>query len=271
MTRLGRAYRGEVALPADTDIPHLYRRVLGLSFIIKSIYRVSALPEFDQITSKLAAFHGPDIILTEANPRTPEKDTVWELIIALLSRPFAEHVRFEEPDVRLTLNATNWGTACKVLYTDSRDNQIDRIVVGAKQLERSSASLGCVAVNVSNLIDHSKYFPRMPGTIDEFGSFRDFNMPLDLLRQDLGAVVLNLDKRSFITRLTQDLNTGLDRMKTRAVIFLVQTVASVTAIPMLLTMCDWYVFRRVVGVESTYFVELNHFGQTTMSEVVVCL
>jgi hypothetical protein len=269
MKQLGRAYRGEETLPDNADVPHLFRRALGLDFIIKAIYRASKTPAVNQILGKLSLFCGPDVLLTEASPQSQERDLVWEVIVACLSACFTTDLTFAEPDVRCDYEGTKWGSACKILYTTNRDKQIGRIVGGAKQLGLSTAELGCVVVNVSNSINHQRYFGRMPGNPTEFGSFRSAEIPLELLKEDLAGIVENLDRRSLVTRLTEDLQTGEDRIKTRGVIFLAQTVCGVRAVPMLITRCDWYVFRRIAGVESSYFALLNHFVQTTLPEVIV--
>jgi len=270
MKQLGRAFRGEETLPDSSDVPHLFRRALGLDFIIKAICRATKTSSANEILGKLGLFSGVDVLLTDAGPQSTDRDLAWEVIVAALSCCFTTDLRFEEPDVLCNYEGTKWGSACKILYTSKRDNQIDRIVGGAKQLELSAANLGCVVVNVSNLINHQKYFGPMPGNSSEFGSFRSPEIPQGLLKEDLTGIVENLDKRSLITRLTTDLQTGEDRIKTRGVIFFAQTVCGVRAVPMLMTQCDWYVFRRIAGVESSYFNILNHFGQTTLPGVLVC-
>ena len=205
MKKLGRAFRGEETLPDNADVPCLFRRALGLDFIIKAIYRASKTPSANQILGKLGLFCGPDVLLTDSSPQSQERDLVWEVIVACLSACFTIDLTFAEPDVRCNHEGTRWGSACKILYTTIRDNQIDRIIDGAKQLESSTADLGCVVVNVSNSINHQRYFGPMLGNPAEFGSFRTAEIPLELLKEDLAGIVENLDRRSLVTRLTQNL------------------------------------------------------------------
>jgi hypothetical protein len=101
---------------------------------------------------------GQDILTSRPGKQTQARDFAWEFVVASMCSRFASNTRYAEPDVRCEFGAERWGIACKVLYTEDVDTQIDRMVEGAKQIARcSDLDHGGVLVNVTPLIRHEQW------------------------------------------------------------------------------------------------------------------
>ncbi|HLA87846.1 MAG TPA: hypothetical protein VJL10_07485 [Anaerolineales bacterium] len=266
---IGDAFNGKVQLPVNTDLSDFFRRTLGLAFIIKAIHRSLRSESSQAVLPGLELFRGPDLSLTTIAPQSKERDKTWEYIVACVASAFSSTVKLDEPDVRCFYSNTDLGLACKIFYTADRDSQIDRLVVGAKQIEKSSADLGCILVNVTNLIDHSKYLRAKPDDPEAFLSFTNWEVPLKLLQADIVNIVQLLRGNKLVERLTQDLRTGQERWKSRGIIFMAQTACAFVTTPMLLTVCVFYGFRRIKGVEALFLTEFNSTAQATLNEVII--
>lgn len=266
---LGDAFNGKVQLPVNTDMSDFFRRTLGLDFIIKAIHRSLRSESSQAMLAGLELFRGPDLSLTTIAPQSKDRDRTWEYIAACVASAFSSAVRLDEPDVRCLYNNSELGLACKIFYTADRDSQIDRLVVGAKQIEKSSADLGCILVNVTNLIDHSKYLRAKPDDPEAYISFTNWEAPLKLLQADIVNIVRPLHGNKLVERLTQNLRTGQERWKSRGIIFMAQTACSFVTTPMLLTVCVFYGFRKIQGVEEVFLTNFNSTAQSTLNEVII--
>jgi hypothetical protein len=155
--------RGEYNFPPEKDLSRLFNIVLGLNYQIKAIARAIQTPSKDTIITRLKEiFYGPNVILSMYVDQNKDRDRAWELLVGCLVALISDDLSFNSPDVRCLFEGVNWGIECKFLYSNKRNWQANKIVEGVKQLEISPAELGCVIVNVSNLIDHSKYLSQKP-------------------------------------------------------------------------------------------------------------
>jgi hypothetical protein len=169
-----------------------------------------------------------------------------------------------EPDVLCDFSGSKWGIACKLLYSLDRDHQIDRIVEGAKQIEACGADIGMVAVNVTNLISHDRYFGPMPGNPGRFFSFKEPKRAIEMLASDLQAIIDGLNHPKLMRRLSQG-KQGELRVKTRAVIFFVQTAALVRGILTPLAIANWYRFREIIVGEEFFLPAFDDAAQTVVT------
>jgi hypothetical protein len=75
----------------------------------------------------------------------------------LLAHPDLEDT--SNPDILATINGRRWGFACKVIYGASGKTLFDNLKKGVEQIEVSSAEIGCVMLNLRNVLDHDIYWP----------------------------------------------------------------------------------------------------------------
>jgi hypothetical protein len=250
----------------DADFPLFLREVLGTDYLIRAFHRAGEKSIRRIFTDRWNAFKGPDICLTRNAANSNERDTVWELLTAALCLDFIHDVTLDEPDIICIFNRNRWGLACKILYTDDSQHQIDRIVEGAKQIESSSADIGIVVVNITNQINHDLFFGPMLGcnTSGTFKSFREPQLPISLLKKQIQKFMLNIDKKQLNRRLIEDKHSN-PRLKTRGVLFFAQTVASVCGVPSLLSMATWYFFRDIEVGQKDFLIRFNHSAQTALT------
>lgn len=269
MKLFGRAARGELDLSVNDETPTFFKRVLGISFIIKAIHRALKTPAAKSISSKLKLFHGSDILFTTDSDQSQERDYAWELLIGCLCSTFCNSLTFGEPDLLYQYRNVDWAIACKVLYSKNRDQQIKRIIDGVKQIEKSTAQYGIVVVNVTNLLDHAKFSANKPLKNGESFSFNNPNHPLNMLENELKGIADKIRGFKLNQRLTVDLGTREFRYKTRMLILLGQTVTITEKMPTLLTYCVRYSFRKMYWeAEQDFFKEFNSSGRTVQSHQI---
>jgi hypothetical protein len=113
-------------------------------------------------------WHGEDIMTSRPGKQTQARDFAWEFVAASMCSRFAQNTRHAEPDVRCEFDGERWGIACKVLYTNDPDTQIDRMVEGAKQIAKCpDLDHGAVLVNVTPLLRHGLWRRDRIATRDE--------------------------------------------------------------------------------------------------------
>jgi hypothetical protein len=260
---IARAHRdGQHPQMSGEEFREFFQTGLGVDYMVRAVHR--ALPNGLDAGGDVPwrSFRGPDVSLLRDAPQSQDRDRAWEILLAALVAPFSRGVEMAEPDVRCEFGSAKWGLAAKVLYTGNRNRHIDRIVEGARQVENSDVDVGVVAVNVTNLIEHEKYFPTMED--DNLGSFRDSSIPQRMLQEDVGRLVTEADGWSLVRRLTEDAE-GVARLRTRAVIFLAQTVTAIHGAVSVLTVCDWFKFRALEVGEDLFLARLNDSGQRTLT------
>jgi len=258
---ISRVYRGEIPQVADDySFPLVLREALGTVYLIEAIKRT--LPETEKaLAGRWHIFRGPDICLTRDAPQSEERNSTWETIVGVKCAHFASDMAFTtNPDIRCLFSKIVWGIECKILYTYDQDNQIERIVEGGKQIEDSEVEFGIVAINATNLINHDRFFGPMPGHPGSYLNFPDPQNPMEMLRSLLDRIVKGVDGPKIVRRLTMD-KEGEQRIKTRAVMFFAQTVASIRKAPTILSMVDWYNFRPLTVGEEDFLSSFKHACQ----------
>lgn len=100
-------------------------------------------------------FRGPDVFVGKSGEQKLERDLMWELFIAAVCVHAADDVRIGKPDVRCRVREVSWGIECKVFNSSNPEKHIKRVKEAVRQLEGSDVHRGFVAVNVTNVVDHS--------------------------------------------------------------------------------------------------------------------
>jgi hypothetical protein len=265
-TRLSEAYATKTP-PQDTNLPALYRRAFYIDFLCKATYRALNTKAWANLKPCLTLFTDVDSTFFDAIPRSRERDLVWEYLVGALMSTFIEDISFATPDIVGTYKNCQWGVECKVFYSKNRDHQIDRIVEGAKQLESSSVNMGVIIVHCSNLITHDKYFGAVTGPQELYPVYCSSEVAINVLAKELNVIIDQIDTTKLIERLNHD-SHGTSRIKCRGILFVAQTIAtvrnSIGPLPVLITMCNQYLFRNVLTtVEPQFFQDFSNAGQNT--------
>jgi hypothetical protein len=129
-------------------------------------------------------FRGPDVLMARYLKRTAERDLTWELFIAALCVHAADDVKLaqnDNPDIRCRIRDITWGIECKVFDSSKQEKQIERVKEGIRQLQGSDVDRGFVAVNLTSVIDRSRFCD----SIRAFGTplFTEADIMADLKRQ----------------------------------------------------------------------------------------
>lgn len=163
------------------------------------------------------SFKGTDVSLMRPSPNSKRRNTVWEIFVTAIAAAIAPDAAMAEPpDLTFSFRGELWGAACKVLYSPSTDKHVAEIVDGVKQIERSPAMHGLVAVNVTNLLDHRRYWQPDASTLSAVA---------DRFASDVGALAESLHRPDLFRRMTAD-KDGQPRNKTRALMLYAQAAVS---------------------------------------------
>ena len=106
-------------------------------------------------------FRGPDALLARYRGQSSTRNFIWELYVAarcLLGTKDVQVARANEnPDVRCSLGDDIWGIECKV--PDSRDPErlMKLVKEAARQLQGTDIDRGVIAVNLTSVLDHSRF------------------------------------------------------------------------------------------------------------------
>lgn len=256
-----RAFRDGDKISFNEDLNIIASRVIQMSFLIRAIHLASSHGFKSEIESKLNLFKGSSVIDEPSGVRTRGIDKKWELLSGCMVSAISEDSRFDEhPDIRCTFNSVDLGLACKVLYTKQSDKQINRIIEGAKQIEKSSAEYGSVLVYISNLIDRSYYLPKYPRKHGEFTSFKNANTVMQHLRNEASSIVNNINQKNLAERIRYDANLKTERLKTRAVFFIAQIPTIAELNPTLLTSPHMIRVRNILSFEMDFVDKFNEVG-----------
>lgn len=173
--------QGKSYYDIEEDIRPLWRRAVGLVSLLQ-------LLGYARIHKKLSIFKPHLRILNQGtvpqNVRALSDDTcnkVFEMLVALLCLPIAEHVKLDDPhhsqgnnpDILATIEGTTWGFSCKTPNSTSAKSMFDRLKEGVDQIERSRAEKGIVYYNFRKVIDHDRVWPEVKHT-DETESAKYF-------------------------------------------------------------------------------------------------
>jgi hypothetical protein len=159
-------------------------------------------------------------------PRTSERDHIWEVLNAAVYSHFATDVRLNADgggvDLRGALADTTWGIECKMLYAEKNQRRIDRIIEGVKQLEGDSLiSRGVVALNVTGCLDHAPFVDSFANTRPVFKTPEEATATLATAVRSVARALLTPSLRR---RLVEDKH-GRPRSKCRGLLFVGQAVA----------------------------------------------
>ena len=163
------------------------------------------------------SFKGTDVSLVRPSPNSKRRNTVWEIFVTAIAAAIAPDAAMTEPpDVTFSFRGEMWGAACKVLYSPSTDKHVAEIVDGVKQIERSPATHGLVAVNVTYLLDHRRYWQPSAASLSSV---------VELFASDVGAFAASLNRPDLFRRMTADKDGG-PRNKTRALMLYAQAAVA---------------------------------------------
>jgi hypothetical protein len=211
LERLGRLAQTPAPHPPMPPMPpgeflKLMRDAMGTDWLIDALRRSQRwLDSVDP--ERLRVLRGPDINLMRAAAQSGDRDVSWELLVGALVSTFARDVDLvEPPDLRCTYGGAKWGLAAKILYSGDPNRHIDRIVEGAKQIERSDADVGLVIVNGVNLVPHDELFHVTDGGL--IHNFNDAAEPKRMLRDAADRFFKGINTPSILRRLTAAQDAG---------------------------------------------------------------
>jgi hypothetical protein len=167
-------------------------------------------------------FTGTDICFLRAAHSTKPRNQAWELYVGSRAATVAEHVVFAEPDIVATYRGSEWALACKVFYTSDPDNQVDTIISGVKQIEKSPHRAGVVLANVSNLVNHELFMTKA-GWVN----YPSVEVVRDVLAKETARVRDAFRTRPGLVKRMQD------REKTRGIFLVGMALAFVQGAPMM--------------------------------------
>jgi len=172
-------------------------RVRGTDFITKALHRAE--------TSGWSGWHDraghlssgvPNLVAP--SPRSSARDLSWETVVAAVCVNFCENVSFGEPDVLATFKGKSLGLAAKVLYSANPSKQLNRVVEGAKQGERSGVDETYVICNITSLIPHANLFRQM-----DRARVRSPRAAKEVIDGWLGAFQTQHDEAQWLARLKE--------------------------------------------------------------------
>jgi hypothetical protein len=236
----------------------LMRDAMGTDWLIDALRRSQRwLDSVDP--ERLRVLRGPDINLMRAAAQSGDRDVSWELLVGALVSTFARDVDLvEPPDLRCTYGGAKWGLAAKILYSGDPNRHIDRIVEGAKQIERSDADVGLVIVNGVNLVPHDELFHVTDGGL--IHNFNDAAEPKRMLRDAADRFFKGINTPSILRRLTAEAD-GTPRHKTRGVLLFLQAVFGFRGAIATASVAHLFEFRKILAGERKFHLLFNKAAQ----------
>jgi hypothetical protein len=155
---------------ASREVPLRYAKGLGLAELAGQLIAVREHPAFPRLHYHLS-------LLNEASaPQNMRSRTfddaankVFELLVACWLMHLTEDVEIERPgdatrnpDILARINGRLWGVACKTPYSLAPDSLFENVQKGCEQLTAAGVATGIIYVNARNLIDHQRYWFRVP-------------------------------------------------------------------------------------------------------------
>ena len=153
--------------PAEQDVRSLFSDLVAHTELALQLLQVRQHPDFPQIVPHLHLLNEGE---AAQNRRADQLDQAANKIFELLAACYAmrcgsnitldhpKHSRGDNPDVLATMRNRQWGIACKVLHSLHPESIIQNIEKGLSQIDRSTADVGIVFLNLKNVIDHEKYW-----------------------------------------------------------------------------------------------------------------
>ena len=187
---------GKTAVDWTQDMRPLHRKVLGLLDISPRIIRayerghLAQMQQHLELMTKCVFAQNVPTLADEASNK------VFELLLGLVCSEIGTELVMDSPtaatgnnpDVMFTSGDQRWGIACKVMNGYSAFTMFDRIEEGVAQIDASPADIGCVAINLRNVIDHDFFWPILHYENGEpvYGVWTDYQMAVGKLL-DLAA------------------------------------------------------------------------------------
>lgn len=197
---------------------------IGWDILIRALHQAGPKlwSQFDGQMKEL--FGSKDVLFTRTAPkRTPARDLVLELFTAGACMGFCSSVEKAEPDVVGVFNGEARSFACKTFYSFKREQHEDRLVEGAKQVQREPAVRGYVLVNLAPIFPHERFFP--PRGPAPFATPDQFKQTMEKLGARFAQRLFS--KAAFGSRLRIDSHSGAVRDHLRGIIFVLPTIADV--------------------------------------------
>lgn len=217
----------------DPDSPEFVRRVFATAYLVRATRRAATTPSWPAIAAGwLRELNRGDVGLVgfEASDPDGSRDRAFELLVATLMAQVAKRVHQAEPDVVGDYKGERFGVACKLVYTQKLNQQVNVIMNGVKQLEDSDCESGVVMVNVTALLQHDRIMPAPTRRTEDGdpiydGSTRGSVMT-EIVRQ-LNVIASPLRESGELrSRIAFDRNTRRARTKAKAIFLFAQTVGA---------------------------------------------
>lgn len=184
---------GQAATPSQvSDI----KEALRVQFVVRAALAAAAHP-VRRLEEKLGHIRGEDVIIAgECGEQSAARDAMWEIVTAGLCSEFGLDVAMLEtdddpsPDVGCTVDGVRWCIECKMLRTTDAQQQRNRLIKAAKQVQSySDAERGLVFVNLTDALHHAPWCDPMPKSES-----------LELFVGAMNEAVLRLDRRDLFER-----------------------------------------------------------------------
>lgn len=260
---VGNYANGEGELPHNVDLNQYLQKITVFSFMIRAIHMAHKTNFNSQLVSRLKLFTKSDVVHDDESQQSQPLDMIWELIVGSIISDFCSDIRFEEPDIISTFNNVKWGIACKVIYSKDIAHLRNKIIEGVKQLEKSKANYGCVAININRLVDHSDYLKYNNREEGEISYFPNSDFVIKSLVNSVESVINNLKSNpNFKKRIIYDEKNNSSRDKTRLILLYAQIGTMVNKMPTLVTAPGFYNFRYKPKIyESEFWKKFNEVGK----------
>ena len=177
------------SVPNGIKTKDVFSKVIGLSYLVRTIAEARKHPKFKQITRLLPNIAKENPIMTEEAESTQQRNFVFELEVASIF--LATGISAEsksEPDVILKDdNSKKWNIACKMIYSDNDVTLGDRIEKGIEQVLKYESDYGLVVIGISNRLDHNSFMPILDEKEDILGSFTSENAVKTRFNSTIGS------------------------------------------------------------------------------------
>lgn len=149
--------------PTPSDVSDL-EEAQRVQFVVRSTLAAAGHP-VQGLDAKLRKISGEDVIIAGAcREQSTARDTMWEIVTAGLCSKFGHEVAMLEtaddssPDVGCTFAGARWCIECKMLRTQDAQQQRNRLVKAAKQIQGyAEAERGVVFANLTDTLFHAPW------------------------------------------------------------------------------------------------------------------
>jgi hypothetical protein len=235
LAEYGAFMRGEVQFVDSGRMQRVLTNAHSLIRIVFALRSESLSPRFRLEAMRLKLFRKQaDLALYRPGENAKPRNQAWELLVGAACEATRPGAFFDEPDVCWSTGGIRWGMACKVFYPgvkNARRARENTILAGVKQIEGSDwCDRGMVFVNVTDLIDHSKFLI----VESDASKHRAWPRAADvaaLLREDIARTCRVVNNASLFRRASWDGRRRRPRLKAQCVVFHAATVAWAAGAP----------------------------------------